>query len=224
MRRRYVVGLTGGIGSGKSEVANGFVALGVDVADADTAAHAVTARDAPGYSAVIAAFGPEAVGARGELDRAWLRKLVFANPLARLELERILHPLIHEHLNGEVAAWRGPYGLLSVPLLLERKTLLPLVARVLVVDCAEDEQVRRVVRRSGMAPDEVRAIMAAQVSRPERLAAADDVIDNNGPREALEPQIARLDAFYRQQAASIESLESTAGSPDNSQKRPQSRT
>ena len=196
-----VIGLTGGIGSGKTEVARAFAALGADVADADDAARAVSARGSPGFAAVVAAFGPEAVGADGELDRAWLRRQVFADADARVRLESILHPLIHALLDQALAAWRGPYGLLSVPLLLERGGLLPRVARVLVVDCPEEEQVRRVAGRSGLAPAEVRAVMAAQMPRAARLARADDVIDNGGARAGIAPQVARLDALYRGLAA-----------------------
>ena len=214
MSMSYVVGLTGGIGAGKSEVTRAFVARGVDVADADVAAHAVTAPDAPGFHAVVAAFGSQALSPEGGLDRAWLRRTVFAAPEARTTLERALHPLIHAHLDREIATWRGPYGILAVPLLLERKSLLHRVARVLVIDCPEDEQVRRVTQRSGMTASEVRAIMATQLRRDERLALADDVIDNSGPREALAPQVTRLDAMYRELAAAAH-LEPSAGSPDN---------
>ena len=196
-----VIGLTGGIGSGKTEVARAFTALGADVADADDAARAVSARGSPGFAAVVAAFGPEAVGADGELDRAWLRRRVFADADARARLESILHPLIHAFLDQALAAWRGPYGLLSVPLLLERGGLLPRVARVLVVDCPEDEQVRRVAGRSGLAPAEVRAVMATQLPRAARLARADDIIDNSGAMAEIAPQVARLDAKYRGLAA-----------------------
>jgi dephospho-CoA kinase len=196
-----VIGLTGGIGSGKTEVARAFAALGADVADADDAARAVSARGSPGFAAVVAAFGPEAVGADGELDRAWLRRRVFADADARARLESILHPLIHAFLDQALAAWRGPYGLLSVPLLLERGGLLPRVARVLVVDCPEDEQVRRVACRNGLAPAEVRAVMATQLPRAARLARADDVIDNSGAMAEIAPQVARLDAKYRGLAA-----------------------
>jgi dephospho-CoA kinase len=196
-----VIGLTGGIGSGKSEVAHAFAALGADVADADEAARAVSARGSPGFAAVAAAFGPVAVGADGELDRAWLRRRVFADADARARLESILHPLIHAFLDQALDAWRGPYGLLSVPLLLERGGLLPRVARVLVVDCPEEEQVRRVAARSGLAPAEVRAVMATQMHRAARLARADDVIDNSGAMAAIAPQVARLDAKYRELAA-----------------------
>jgi dephospho-CoA kinase len=196
-----VIGLTGGIGSGKTEVARAFAALGADVADADDAARAVSARGSPGFAAVVAAFGPEAVGADGELDRAWLRRRVFADADARARLESILHPLIHAFLDQALAAWRGPYGLLSVPLLLERGGLLSRVARVLVVDCPEEEQVRRVAERSGLTPEEVRAVMATQLCRAARLARADDVIDNGGTLAGIAPQVAQLDARYRELAA-----------------------
>jgi dephospho-CoA kinase len=196
-----VIGLTGGIGSGKTEVAHAFAALGADIADADEAARVVSARGTPGFAAVVAAFGPEAVSADGELDRAWLRRRVFADADARARLESILHPLIHAFLDRALAEWRGPYGLLSVPLLLERGGLLPRVARVLVVDCPEEEQVRRVASRSGLSPDEVRAVMATQLSRAARLAQADDVIDNSGAIAGIAPQAARLDARYRELAA-----------------------
>ena len=199
--RPLVIGLTGGIGSGKSEVANAFAALGADVADADEAARAVSARGSPGFAAVVAAFGPEVVGTDGELDRGWLRRRVFADADARARLESILHPLIHAFLDQALAAWRGPYGLLSVPLLLERGGLLKCVARVLVVDCPEDEQVRRVAGRSGLTPAEVRAVMATQLPRAARLARADDVIDNSGAMADIAPQVARLDAMYRESAA-----------------------
>jgi dephospho-CoA kinase len=200
-RAPLVIGLTGGIGSGKTEVARAFAALGADVADADEAARAVSARGTPGFADVVAAFGPEAVGADGELDRAWLRRRVFADADARARLESILHPLIHAFLDQALAAWRAPYGLLSVPLLLERGGLLPRVARVLVVDCPEEEQVRRVAHRSGLAPAEVRAVMATQMPRAARLARADDVIDNGGAMAGLAPQVAQLDVRYRELAA-----------------------
>ncbi len=196
----YVVGLTGGIGSGKSEVAQAFAALGVEIADADAAAHAVTARGEPGFDAVITAFGELARASDGQLDRAWLRQTVFADAEARAQLEQLLHPLIRAWLEHAIASWRGLYGLLSVPLLLERGALLARIARVLVVDCTEDEQVRRVVARSGLTSQEVRAIMATQLARADRLARADDIIDNTGPRSALAPQVARLHAFYRERA------------------------
>ncbi len=211
MNSAYVVGLTGGIGSGKSEVSRAFAALGVECADADQVAHAVTAVGAAGHGDVVAAFGAAAQRPDGSLDRGWLRATVFGDPAARLRLERILHPLILAELDRQLRAWRGPYGILSVPLLLERGTLLPRVARVLVVDCPEDEQVRRVVRRSGITEPDVRAIMATQVARADRLARADDIIDNSGPFEDLAPQVLRLHHDYLARAA----LEPSGGSPQN---------
>ena len=201
MNAPLVIGLTGGIGSGKSEVARAFAARGVDVADADYAAHAVSAPGTQGYAAVSAEFGPEVLTASGELDRAWLRRRVFADAGARARLEAILHPLIHAFLDQALAAWQGPYGLLAVPLLLERGGLLSRVARILVVDCPEEEQVRRAAHRSGLTTEEVRAVMAAQLSRAARLARADVVIDNSGTIADIAPQVARLDALYRQLAA-----------------------
>lgn len=211
MKPAFVVGLTGGIGSGKSEATREFTALGVECADADDVARAVTAAGTAGQRAVVAEFGPRAGDADGSLDRDWLRRTVFGDEAARLRLERTLHPLIRAELQRQVAAWRGPYGILSVPLLLERGALLPMVSRVLVVDCAEDEQIRRVVRRSALAEAEVRAIMATQIPRAQRLARADDIIDNTGSLASLREQVQRLDAIYRTYAA----LEPPDRSPEN---------
>jgi dephospho-CoA kinase len=191
-----VVGLTGGIGSGKSEVANAFAALGVPVVDVDAIAHELSAAGAAGQRAVADAFGPSAVADDGSLDRRWLRDQAFADPAFRRRLESLLHPLIRAEADARVAQWTTPYGLLMVPLLLERSGVRDRVDRVLVVDCPEDVQVARVMARSGLSAEQVRAIMAAQVSREARLAHADDVIDNGGPREAIAPQVARLHARY----------------------------
>ena len=198
----FVVGLTGGIGSGKSAVANAFASLGVEIVDADLLAHRLSAPGEPGYAAIREAFPDVGLTPDGEIDRARLRSRVFADPRARVRLEAALHPLIAAAAKREIAAWRGPYGVTVVPLLLERGKLASAVDRILVVDCPEDAQVSRVVARSGMAPAEVRAIMATQSSREARLAAADDVIDNAGPPEAIAPQVASLDARYREVAAS----------------------
>jgi len=198
----FVVGLTGGIGSGKSAVANAFASLGVEIVDADLLAHRLSAPGEPGYAAIREAFPDVGLTPDGEIDRARLRSRVFADPRARVRLEAALHPLIAAAAKREIAAWRGPYGVTVVPLLLERGKLASAVDRILVVDCPEDAQVLRVVARSGMTPAEVRAIMATQASRQARLADADDVIDNAGPREAIAPQVAKLDARYRELAAS----------------------
>jgi dephospho-CoA kinase len=192
-----VVGLTGGIGSGKSEVARAFGALGVEAEDADAIAHAIMAPGQPGHAAVAATFGPQAVRPDGSLDREWLRNQAFSDAAFRTRLEGLLHPIIRQRIETAVTAWRGPYGLLVVPLLLERGGLRERVDRVLVVDTPEDEQVRRVVARSGLTPETVRRIMATQLSRAERLAQADDVIDNGGSLADLDAQVARLDARYR---------------------------
>jgi dephospho-CoA kinase len=193
----FVVGLTGGIGSGKSAVAAAFAARGAAVADADAIVHDLSRAGAEGHRAIAAEFGAAAITPAGALDRAWLRRRAFADGAFRARLEAILHPLVRAEIDRQVAGWDEPYGLIVVPLLLERGGLSDRVARVLVVDCPEEEQVRRVGLRSGLAPDEVRAIMATQVSRAERLARADDVIDNSGPLAALAPQVDALDARYR---------------------------
>ncbi|HTL74807.1 MAG TPA: dephospho-CoA kinase [Casimicrobiaceae bacterium] len=197
----YLVGLTGGIGSGKSEVAAAFVARGIDVLDADEIAHAISRRGEAGHRAVVESLGAQFLRDDGELDRAALRRRAFDDPTFRRDLEHLLHPLIAARLEDAVADFRAPYGILVVPLLLERGGLRKRVSRVLVVDSPEQEQIRRVQLRSGLAADEVRRIMATQLPRAERLAQADDVIDNSGPRNALEPQVARLDRRYRELAA-----------------------
>jgi dephospho-CoA kinase len=194
-----VVGLTGGIGSGKSAVAEAFAALGASVTDTDLLAHALTAPGAPGHAVVLAAFGPDFRRPDGALDRDRLRRLVFDDVAARARLEAILHPLIRAAARREVAAWTHPYGLLVVPLLYERGGLA--ADRVLVVDCPEDEQIRRVMARSGLRAADVRAIMAAQLPRADRLARADDILDNAGPPSAIPPQVAALDRRYRALAA-----------------------
>jgi len=198
--RPYLVGLTGGIGSGKSEVAAQFAARGADVLDADDIAHAISRRGEAGHRAVVESLGASFIGADGELDRAALRRRAFDDPAFRRDLEQLLHPLIAARLDDAIADLRGPYGVVVVPLLLERGGLRKRVSRVLVVDCTEQEQVRRVRMRSGLSGDDVRKIMATQLPRAERLVAADDVIDNSGTRDELPPQVERLDRRYRELA------------------------
>ena len=197
----YVVGLTGGIGSGKTEVATAFAALGVEIVDTDALAHRLSAPGEPGLAAVREAFGDGVLTPAGELDRAGLRRRVFADPAARETLEAALHPLIRAEAEREMRGWRGPYGIIVVPLLIERQGLRSIIDRILVVDCPEDEQVRRVVARSGFAPDQVRAIMATQASRDQRIAVADDVLDNGGAKSRIDPQVRSLDQRYRTLAA-----------------------
>jgi dephospho-CoA kinase len=195
-----VVGLTGGIGSGKSQVSDAFAHLGVEGVDVDALAHELSAPGAAGFRAISAEFGPNMLLPSGDLDRARLRRHVFADAAARARLEAILHPLITAEAKRRIAAWQGPYGIVAVPLLLERGGLLPLIGRVLVVDCPETEQVRRVKLRSGLSEEEIRAIMATQLDRSARLARADDVIDNAGPVATIAPQVAKLDQRYRELA------------------------
>jgi dephospho-CoA kinase len=193
----YIVGLTGGIGSGKSAVADAFAELGVAVTDTDLLAHTLTRPGTAGLDAIVATFGAGILQPDGTLDRGALRRRAFADPAVRARLEAILHPLIGDAAKDEIMRWQSPYGILVVPLLLERDGLVSLVHRILVVDCPEQEQVRRVAGRSGLAPDEIRAIMAAQLPRMARLARADDVLDNSGPASDIAPKVAVLDRRYR---------------------------
>jgi dephospho-CoA kinase len=199
-----VVGLTGGIGCGKSTVAEQFAALGADLIDADAVAHELSRRGEPGWTAVREAFGDAVLRPDGELDRAALRQRVFADPAAKARLEAALHPLIADAIEHRLASWRAAYGLLMVPLLIEGGRYRDRIDRLLVIDCEPAEQVRRVMARSALSEGEVRAIMATQVDRQTRLAAADDVIDNSGPPEAIAPAVASLDQRYRQLAAEID--------------------
>jgi dephospho-CoA kinase len=194
--KRYVVGLTGGIGSGKSVVARLFAARGATVVDADALAHELTASGGAAMDLIRQAFGASVVGADGALDRAAMRRLAFSEPAARGRLQAILHPLIRERSDALVALAGGPYVILVVPLLVESGVDRRRYQRVLVVDTPEAEQVSRVVSRSGLSPAEVRAIMDAQAGRTERLSQADDIIDNSGPMQHLEPQVDRLHESY----------------------------
>ena len=200
MTRPLVVGLTGGIGSGKSAVSRVFSELGVETVDTDALAHELSAPGTQGFAEIRAAFGPEVVLASGEIDRAWVRRRVFADARMRGALEAMLHPLIAAEALRRISVWRGAYGIVVVPLLLERGGFAGTVDRVLVVDCPEAEQLRRVTERSGLSEDEARAIMASQLDRKQRLARADDVLDNSGPLERIPAQVETLDQRYRRLA------------------------
>ena len=191
------IGLTGGIGSGKTTVAARLEALGASVVDTDEISRLLTGPEGEAIVAVREAFGERFVGADGALDRAAMRELVFEDPAARSRLEAILHPAIREAAERALAAARGDYVVMVVPLLFETRGFLDRVHRTLVVDCGEDLQVERVVARSGLAPGRVRAIMAAQWPRWRRLQAADDVIWNGADASALDPQCRRLHARYK---------------------------
>ena len=189
------IALTGGIGSGKSTVSDLFAELGVSVIDADLVAHALTAPGEPVLAEIEGHFGPGLVGADGVLDRAALRRIVFADPAQRGRLERLLHPRIRARMLADLAKAQGPYALLVIPLLFETGQT-DLADRILVVDLPEVEQVRRVCARSGLGEPEVQRILAAQVPRAERLAGADDVIDNSGDPDALNTAVLGLHRAY----------------------------
>ncbi len=194
--RPYIVGLTGGIGSGKSVATAHFAALGASVVDTDLIAHALTAPGGAAMAAIRQAFGDGMLAPDGSLDRAAMRELAFARPEARRELEAILHPLIRAESARQCLAAPGPYVILAVPLLVESGDYRARCDRICVVDCPEPVQVARVRQRSGLAEAQIRSIMAAQATRAQRLAAADDVLDNAGTLAELEAQVERLHADY----------------------------
>jgi dephospho-CoA kinase len=199
--RRFTVGLTGGIGSGKSTVARAFEAHGVEVVDADALAHRLTAPTSTAIPAIRAAFEAEVINASGALDRARMRKLAFADPGARKRLEAILHPLIRAETDRLAHGARSDYVILMIPLLVESGDPHGRCDRVLVVDCPEEEQIRRATARSGLPRAEVEAIMATQATRTDRLAAADDVVDNSGDPAAIGAQVEGLHRRYLDLAA-----------------------
>jgi dephospho-CoA kinase len=190
------IGLTGGIGCGKTTVANMFAALGASVVDTDLIAHSMTVAGGPAMAAIRATFGDAYVAADGALDRAAMRALVFSDPAAKQRLEAILHPLIRAGAEAQGAAATGAYVIYVVPLLIESGNWRQRVARVLAIDCPEQMQIARVMARNGLQESQVKAIMATQVSRQQRLAAADDVITNDDGIAALAPQVAALHEIY----------------------------
>jgi len=196
VKRKLVVGLTGGIGSGKSAAAQEFGRLGATVVDTDAIAHELTQPGGAAVPHVRALFGDAFVLPSGAMDRKTMRERVFADPAAKQALESLLHPMIRAESERRIAAAAGPYVVYVVPLLIESGEHRKRVDRVLVVDAPEELQVERVRSRSRLAEAEVRAIMAHQVSRAERRAAADDVIDNAGTLDSLRGQVAALHARY----------------------------
>jgi dephospho-CoA kinase len=196
MRQPFCIGLTGGIGCGKSTAAKIFAELGAAVVDTDEIAHELTGPAGAALAAIRAEFGPDYIAADGTLDRARMRRLVFSDAEARKRLEGILHPLIRQESRARIAAARQPYVILVVPLLLETGAYRDLIKRVLVVDCDEAQQIARATRRSGLSAAEVRAIMTAQVAGPARLAAADDVLRNDADLKRLRRDAEALHAKY----------------------------
>ncbi|MES2366837.1 MAG: dephospho-CoA kinase [Pseudomonadota bacterium] len=192
---RYV-GLTGGIGSGKTSVSRIFAELGAGVVDTDEVAHALTAPDGMAIPAIRREFGDKFMAPNGALDRAAMRTLIFEDTAAKAHLESILHPMIREQALSAAAQSAAPYVLLVVPLLFESGNYREVVSRVLVVDCDEALQVARTMQRAALSEKQVRAIMSHQWSRAERLAGADDIIDNNANLTDLRQQVYALHQAY----------------------------
>jgi dephospho-CoA kinase len=192
-RRGFVVALTGGIGSGKTTVSDRLAALGATVIDADVIARTLTAPGGEALGAVARAFGPGVICPEGGLDRAAMRRLVFADRTARRRLEAILHPRIRARMLSALQAAGGPYSVLVIPLLFETGQT-DIADRILVVDLPERLQIARVKARSGMAPCEIRRILDSQAGRQVRLAGADDVVHNTGTLDDLHSQV---DALHR---------------------------
>lgn len=198
----YCVGLTGGIGCGKSLAADMFAALGANVVDTDAISHELTGPGGGAMTGIAEAFGPGFLRPDGSLERQRMRGLVFSDPQAKHRLEAILHPAIREAARSRVAAARGPYVILVVPLLLETGAYRDILARVLVVDCSEEQQVERTMARSALAAGDVRRIMQTQLTRATRLAQANDVLVNDSDIESLRSQVRVLHEGYLDAAAS----------------------
>jgi dephospho-CoA kinase len=207
------IGLTGGIGSGKSTVCKLFQQLGIAIVDSDAISHALTAPRGAAIEAISKAFGPSAITSDGAMDRVFIRKQVFDQPERRKALESILHPLIRLESDQQISIAKSPYVLLDIPLLVEslvqagctpaNRSQFPIdrFARILVVDCLETEQRERVTKRNGFSGQQLDAIMASQVNRKTRLSYADDIIDNFDEQPDLLRQVQTLDAKYRELAA-----------------------
>ena len=200
MKRAYFsVGLTGGVGSGKSTIAGMLLRLGAGIVDADAIAHELTQPDGAAIAGIRHAFGEAAIAANGALDRPWMRARAFADPAARRTLESLLHPLIRAASNRraeEHAAAGSPYVVFVIPLLVESGDARGRFDRVLVVDCSEAMQMARVCARPGIDPQVARGILAAQATRAQRLAVADDVLFNEAPIDVVEQRAAQLHTLY----------------------------
>jgi dephospho-CoA kinase len=192
----FVIGLTGGIGSGKSSVADLLGERGAAVIDTDAIAHRLTAPGQAGSLEIARQFGAEFLRDDGALDRDRMRALVFADPSARKKLESILHPMIRAEVLSAIGASTAPYAVLVVPLLVETGAYREIIGRTLVVDCSEELQIERVQQRNNLAQNTIRAIMASQASRTTRLAAADDVIVNDAGLDALRQRVTELHGQY----------------------------
>jgi dephospho-CoA kinase len=190
-----IVGLTGGIGSGKTAVSNAFTRLGVPVIDTDILAREAVEPGQPALQQIINQFGPACLKASGTLDRDYLRRVVFADPVLRKHLETILHPRILELLKERIATLDAPYCVVVIPLLAETG-MAGLVHRTLVVDVPENLQIRRIIVRDAMDEEQARRILAVQANRAQRLALANDIIDNSGDFAELEAKVTALHQHY----------------------------
>ncbi len=202
----YTVALTGGIGSGKSTVADAFSHLGINVIDADILARQIVEPGTPALDAIVEHFGPQTLTPDGALNRRVLRERIFANPDEKAWLNALLHPLIQRETQQQMAHATSPYVLWVVPLLVENN-LASRADRVLVVDVTRDTQILRTMQRDQVSREHAEHILAAQATREQRLAVADDVIDNNGTPEAIASDVARLHARYLELAAQAVSQE-----------------
>lgn len=202
----YTVALTGGIGSGKSTIANEFLKNGVSVVDADVIARQVVEPGTPALRAIAAHFGPETIQPDGTLNRRLLRERIFASPDDKRWLNALLHPLIHAETQRQIAGATSPYVLWVVPLLVENQ-LHTKADRVLVVDVSPETQISRTMARDGVTREHAEHILAAQATREARLAVADDVIDNNGAPDAVASDVARLHEAYLRYASQVVSQE-----------------
>jgi len=196
------IGLTGGIGSGKSAAALLFSARGAPIIDTDEIARALVEPGQPAYDEIIKSFGGDILDGNRRIDRGKLRERVFDNAAERQRLEAILHPRIREVVRAKIADLDSPYCIVVVPLLIE-SGFDDLVDRVLVVDANENLQIQRTVTRSGLSEPEIRKIMSAQATRAQRLQRADDVIENNADRKHLEKEVERLHHWYLSLATTI---------------------
>lgn len=202
---QFIVGLTGGIGSGKSCAARLFAQHGVRVVDTDEISHALSKPPSPALIAIAQEFGSEFICPNGTMDRARMRTLAFSDSVARTKLESIFHPLIQTQTEQIITTpTTAPYTMLVVPLLFEKSSFKTLIQRKVVVDCPEEEQIARVMNRSQLSSHEVLAIMATQISRQTRLLNADDIILNNGSLELLDAQVTRLHQRYLMLANSVQ--------------------
>ncbi len=195
-----IIGLTGGIGSGKTTVCNSFSALGTPVIDADLAARDVVRPGTSGLTQIINRFGQSILAPDGTLDRGKLREQVFSNERSRRELEAILHPLIRQQMDKRLARLKAPYTILAIPLLLESGHREG-INRILVIDAEESQQIERACRRDHQSKNQIHAIIATQCNRKDRLSAADDVIYNTGDLEQLNNQVVAMHNHYLRLAA-----------------------